>query len=304
MAGTTTDFGFYPDDLDVSAGPVSIRSLPNRKKVVGNVLGSEGIERDWIYAPRQQVRDFMSGTILERPYSARVFGLPKTHRIDHVTAGTSEQIDFHLWSLSFFTGMRLTSTEAGFLDATPLKPGKLVDFLPVGNSLARSIELAEVFWLANASKPRRSQRFAAAVHALFLGQNPTHLQFESFIYLYAALDACYALATCLHPSLKRIPHAERVSWMCGIFTIPQPSWAEPAAPTGAEIAGIRNDALHEALFMGAPLGFALHGVGTGHNLTLEMQALICRLLVALIGGQADYVQTPVTTRQRHGLKLM
>jgi len=33
------------------------------------------------------------------------------------------------------------------------------------------------------------------------------------------------------------------------------------------------------------LGFAIHGAGTNQNITLEMQALVCRLLVALLGGE-------------------
>lgn len=56
--------------------------------------------------------------------------------------------------------------------------------------------------------------------------------------------------------------------------------------------------------MGEPLGFALHGVGAGKNMTLEMKALVCRLLVALLGGdQSKYVVSPVNTRQRHGLRF-
>jgi hypothetical protein len=53
--------------------------------------------------------------------------------------------------------------------------------------------------------------------------------------------------------------------------------------------------------MDAPLGFALYGAAINQNLPLEMQALICRFLVALIGDPgADYVRSPVTTRQMHG----
>ena len=56
--------------------------------------------------------------------------------------------------------------------------------------------------------------------------------------------------------------------------------------------------------MDAPLGFAVHKEGSNQNLTLEMSALVCRLLVALIAGDgADYVQSPVNTRQIHGLDL-
>jgi hypothetical protein len=56
--------------------------------------------------------------------------------------------------------------------------------------------------------------------------------------------------------------------------------------------------------MGKPLGFALHGVGTSENLPLEMEALICRMLVALLGGPGiSYVKSPTNTRQRRGLRL-
>ena len=67
---------------------------------------------------------------------------------------------------------------------------------------------------------------------------------------------------------------------------------------------LRNDALHEALYVGEPLGFALHGAAAGENVTLEMTALVCRLLVALIGGQDScYLASAVNTRQPHGLRL-
>jgi hypothetical protein len=151
--------------------------------------------------------------------------------------------------------------------------------------------------------PRQAQRFAAAVHALYLGQSPLSLQFEKVIYLYTALDACFAIARLQHPLPKRVPHSERIEWMCTLYGVPVPDWADSSVSGSAVIAAIRNDALHEALFMGQPLGFALHGVGTGGNLPLEMQALISRLLVALVGGDAGYVHTPVTTRQSHALDL-
>ena len=110
----------------------------------------------------------------------------------------------------FFLGMRLTTTEAGFLDATPVKPGKLVDFVLVGRSIEHAVELAERFWVVNRGEPRHTLRFEAAVHALFLGQNPQSLQFERFIYLYTAIDACYKLGESLgildEQGLKRPIH--------------------------------------------------------------------------------------------------
>ena len=56
--------------------------------------------------------------------------------------------------------------------------------------------------------------------------------------------------------------------------------------------------------MEEPLGFAIHGYGTRENLTFEMRALVCRLLVALTGGKdSSYLGSPVNTRQRHPLRL-
>lgn len=301
------EFGYHPKPLNLSSGPITIAPLPNLAESVSDVEGCREVEGDWIYAPVQQVQHLGSG-VRQRPYSARVFGLPKTHVIEHTSADGNDHLDFHLWALSFFTGIRLTSTEAGFLDATPIKPEKLVDFLLIGRgSEAAAIALAEKFWVDHRAVPERSRLIAAAVHALFLSQYPQHLQFERFLLLYTAFDACFALAKSLFRPQGRVFHSDRVEWMCNQFGMPIPAWADPKAPAGAEVASVRNETIHEALFMGEPLGFALHGVGTNQNLPLEMEALVCRLLVALLcgngGKRADYVFSPVNTRQRHGLDL-
>jgi hypothetical protein len=291
------EFGYYPLELPLDVGSIEIRTLPDLDQKITALSGSDCIYNDWIYAPPEQVHDF-SGSIHTRPYAARVFGLPKTHTFQHSNADSKDHLTFQIWALSFFLGIRLTAMEAGFLDATPMLRGKLVDFLLSGRGgLGKAVEIADAFWVENRRKPECARGFAAAVHALFIGQNPRHLQFEKFIFFYTALDACYTLAALFHAPPKRLGHAKKIGWMCDLFKIKTPSWA-------AEVAVLRNATLHEALFMDHPLGFALHGVGTNQNLMLEMQALICRLLVALLGAAAsDYVRTPINTRQRHGLDL-
>lgn len=300
------EFGFYPRSLRVDAGDVSIRPLADFDETVDGVRSSDGVHEGWIYAGLRRSRDLLSGQVRAHPYSARVFGLGKTHRFEHGSATGEEHVAFHLWALSFFLGMRLTATEGGFLDATPIVPGKLVDFVLLGRSVERAIELAEAFWVKHRGEPRNAQRFAAAVHALFLGQYPQALQFEEFIYLYTALDACFRLAESLRGSPGKLSHAARIEWMCNEFGIQTPAWAQTSGTGkgGTAVSVLRNDALHEALYVGEPLGFALHGTASGANVTLEMTALVCRLLVALIDGQdSSYLASPVDTRQRHGLDL-
>ena len=298
MSKTSKAFGFYPESLRIDAGAIQIDPLPPIDEVVRGVLAGDQVEDGWIYAPPQGVRDLMSGQIRQRPYSARVFGLPQTHMIEHAGADGDEHLDFLVWALSFFVGMRLTTTEADFLDATPARRGTLVDFVMRTQDISKGMELAERFWTNNRHEPRNAQRFAAAVHALFLGQNPRALQFEEFIYLYTAVDACYKLAAELRQPTKKKLNRERIEWMCGEFGLETPDWAKQSVSGGVEVAAIRNDALHEALYVDAPLGFAVHGADSFGNLPLEMVALICRLLMALIGGNdSSYVGSAVDTRQ-------
>jgi len=297
-------FGYYPKPLDLLSGEIAIATLPHLSQTVADIESSREVDQNWIYAPPQFVQQ-LGGCMYQRPYPARIFGLPKTHVITHTSSDDANHLIFHLWALSFFTGMRLTSTDAGFIDTTPLKPGSLVDFVIPEKGLIDAIKLVEAFWVMHRSEPEKSQLFAAAVHALFLGQNPRHLQFESFLLFYTSIDACFALAKALKSHREYITHAERINWMCSLFEIPIPDWANPAPPTGAAVASLRNETVHEALFMNEPLGFAIHGSGANRNLTLEMRALICRLLVALLGGdRTDYVVSPINVRQRHRLNLV
>jgi hypothetical protein len=297
------EFGYCPEGLTLNSPLIKVRALPKLNEAVDAVSNAPEVEADWIYAGVQEVIQMGAG-IRSLPYANRVFGLPKTHTIQHTAADGPDHVNFHIWALSFFLGMRLTAAEAGFLDATPIKPRKLVDFNLGNSGLSKSLEVAEHFWQMHRANPERSKIFSAAIHALFLAQYPRALQFEQFMYLYTSLDACFALASSIHPPPSRLSHAARIAWMCNLFGMPVPEWADTTNTRHSQLSLIRNAAMHEAIFMGEPLGFALHGVGTNQNITLEMEALICRLLVALIGAEtSDYVRTTITTRQRHGLNL-
>ena len=304
MALYEREFGFYPRNLDLDIGPAKVRCLSGWKDRVEAVLSDVAVVDGWIYAPPQPTKNMLTGKVRGQPYSSRVFGLPKTHVVEYPEGTSQDHLDFLIWSLSFLVGMRLTATDAGFLDATPVKAGKLVDFVPVGEALGRGMELAERFWLCNRTTPRNAKRYQAAIHALFLGQNPRSLEFETFIYLYSALDACYALARSLCNPKANHRHDERVEWLCEEFGLVVPDWArrsKSGAHRGSEVSWIRNSTVHEALFVDAPLGFA-----TRHDhgcMMLEMSALVCRLLVALVGGVGNYVGSSLDSRQRYGLEL-
>ncbi len=302
------EFGYYPKPCDVATGRFSVQTLPNHASSVAIVTGDPNIFKDWIYPGAQEQWDFMSGNVHSMPYNARVFGLPKTHVLTLHEGRSREELDFVVWCLSFFIGMRLTTTEVGFLDATPIKPGTLVDFSLVRCTVVDVIELALHYLDSERGDPRAPRRVEAVIHALFLAQYPQSLPFEQFQYLYMALDACFKLAEVKEAKKPSVPHADRVQWMCEKFDMPVPDWVRSDKATPSSLSVVRNDTFHEALFFDGPLGFSLYGgnqpAADPGNTTLQMQLMVCRLLVAILGNPGiSYVKTPVDTYQHQALEL-
>jgi len=299
------EFGFLSSELDLSVGPISVKTLSNLDLKCSAILQSGQAHRDWVYAPRCASSD-SSGKTIELPFHSRVFGLPKTHAIEHSAADCKEHVEFLVWCLSFFTGIRLTCTEAGYVDAAPLKPHALTDFVLHPSSEADALALGEAFW-RRAPSWENAKLIVAMIHSLFVSQSPQSLQYERFFHAYAAIDAGYAY-------LKRAglvqsaTHSARIAKMCEHFKMDTPAWAIFSG-RNSPLAEIRNPTFHEALFAGEPLGFAIYAStqidsGADQNLLLEMEALICRLLVAILGKpDCEYVKSAVTTRQLHGLDL-
>lgn len=309
MSEGSAEFGFLPNPLSISVGKIHVETLDGTPEIVKSIRNSQWVHKDWYYAPPSGNHNILTGETFENPYPLRVFGLPFTHRIRHTSDDNQAHLDFLIWCIGFFEGIRLTTFEAGYLDATPIVKGKLTDFTLTGRTqLGDALELAERYWLDNCATPKRIKRMIGIIHCLFLAQNPQHMPFEKFSYLYMALDACYKATSEMYSPPKSLNHAKRIEWTCQQFGTPVPAWATAPPGKATEISGVRNDTIHEALFFDEPLGFVTYGgrfgSGSAPNTPLQMAALTCRFIVALLGmPQADYVRSPVNTRQRHGLCL-
>ncbi|MBK6727603.1 MAG: hypothetical protein IPG63_10140 [Xanthomonadales bacterium] len=295
--------------LRVSGHGLSIEPLDNFDSVVDKIQRSGAVRMDWYYGSL-----FSSSTANSPP--GRVFGLSKTHMLSIHGSADEEKLRFVVWCLSFLVGMRLTTTEAGFLDATPVKPRLLVDFFADEKNIVRGLGYALNFYdqCHNGNNPAiNAKRYEAAIHALFLAQNPGNLPFETFSYLYMALDTSFSMMS--DGQDLHIAHAERIKWMCGRSKIDTPTWAKSSAGKGksSAVSILRNSAVHEAISMGEPLGFSVLDPSTfsGSDPTkilLEMRALTCRLLVFILDKQSgssriDYVGSPVDTRSTHDLSF-
>ena len=306
------EFGYYPRVVDFDLNSVKISTLPGLNRKIRSVESNRHVDKDWLYCPRRRERRMFTGEVRTLPYSGRVFGLPSTHDLTHLKSVEAEHLNFLIQLFGFFVGMRMSNTSAGFLDLTPIKPGSLTDFLCLNKSLEKAMLLSDEFWRRYSDRPRIASTLLGAIHALFIARNRLNLDFEKFLYLCMSLDGCYllrALQMGRNPR-KLVAHSARVPHLCGEFGLQVPAWAKPISSKQSDIAMFRNETIHEALFFGKPLGFQIFGgndavAGRAHSTTLlQMEALICRFLVALIGApKAPYVTSPVNTRSKWGLDL-
>jgi len=308
-------FGYFPEPLDFTIGDLSVATLPGLDAQRADVTQSEGVEDDWCFAPLAKVHDIMTGDVRTRPASGRVFGLPKTHTLSHRASDDVEHLRFIVWMLGFIYGIRLTESEAGFLDATPIKPGKLHDVVWLGNSEPKALGIVDAYWHKHAANPRIAKGLMGIVHSLFLSETPTLLDFERFIYLYTAFDGCHAV-WCAMTRANPLAggHSKRIANLCSAFKRSIPDWADPTPNTvsgvrSGKVFGVRNDTLHDGLFFDEPWGFQIYGgiASSGdpnRNILLEMRCLVCRLVFGIVGfNDPDYILSPIDTRQQHGAKL-
>ncbi|MCU7786126.1 hypothetical protein [Lelliottia amnigena] len=296
-------FGYYPYAVDTEDQRFSVKTSPSLHQSIVDVNSHPNVVKDWIYPGAKQVH-IMANGIKSMPYNTRVFGLPKTHYLQLNGKWSSDGLNFVIWCLSFFMGIRLTTTDAGFLDAASIKPNKLVDFVMSPANTPSIINLSLDF-IEDKKNHHAIPRLPAVVHALFLSQYPHAMSFERFQYLYMAIDGCFKILWEGSPRADRQPrHSERIEWMCSELCMPVPFWS-----TGKEgIASLRNDNFHEAIFFGQPLGFSSFKGANQHDLPtdliVQMEALVCRLIVAILGVKDQtYITSAIDSREYVPLTL-
>jgi len=300
-------FGFYPYALDYSVGCIQIRTLDDFPTVVEATLSNPFIEGDWFYSPPRRTHLFGTDTIAVSPYPARIFDLPHTHALTRTAVSDPNRLRFLVWCFGFFVGMRMTDKPRGFLDATPIREGICNDIVWLGNGHVNALEIADTFFGKHLANPRVEVIARAAIHSYLSSHTPTLLDFERFIHLYTAMEACFAIQQLVYARPKQTPsHAERIAYLCEQLGIPVPGWASRSS---GYIAKQRNFTLHEGLFFEAPWGFSIFGGNENRDpqnqsLLLEMTKLVCRILLAQLGiDHPEYLTSSIADRQRHGIRI-
>ena len=302
----SVDFGFYPLRVDTHCDNFQIKTRDDFESNVTAVNSDSRIERDWIYPGPKELYIFGTGTTRLLPYPSRIFGLPKTHILTHKT-DDPVRCRFLIWCFGFFVGMRMSDQQAGFLDATPIKPGVSNDIVWIGDSLMIALGIADEFFASHAGVSKVELTIRAAMHSYLTSDVPTLLDYEKFVHLYTAIDACYAAHRLITGETKNAPsHKGRIAYLCEKLGLSMPWWADGNNPL---VTKQRNETLHEALFFGEPWGFSIWGGNyqsdpEQQSILLQIQKLTCRILIALLGIEdREYLASSVSDRQRYGVRL-
>ncbi len=306
MTAIEQKFGYYPQHIEIDCSAVTIKTLDTLEADVLRVGKSIQVYDDWMYAPPASRRDMFSGEVTKKPFPDRIFGLPKTHSIEVRGQDTSDakaHALFTVWCLSFFVGMRLTNSETGFIDTTPIKEGRLVDFDVQISDLNKILGTCNNFYFSNSSN-NSPNVLCSAIHSFFIGQNKQYMEYERFKYYYLSIDACFRVAIETSQAKPPKTHADRLEWMCSLHGISCPSWARSSGGQGSILSAIRNELFHEATWNQKPLGFRPITQHSPKNLNLELRALLGRIIVAQLGIQTKhYVSSPTDTRSRYPLDV-
>lgn len=298
------EFGFYPIRYDVDLGDFKIETLERFEQSIDAVMSDVGVHADWIYAPLREERRFGIPGTRTLPFTSRIFGLPKTHRLIH-TSDDPKRVAFLIRVFGLFVGMKQSDEDAGFLDAATLKPGTSNDVVWCGQSLDVALARANDFYTTHAAQPTTELAVRAAIHSYLLSDLPTLLDYERFLHLYTATEAA---AKAIEPLHGKAPggHGQKIAHVCQSVGVSTPWWADGS---NRLIADERNRTIHEGLFLGEPWGYmsfgGLHSTERKYqNLLLEMQKLVSRLLMGLLGvNDEGYLTSRLDDRQRHGIHL-
>jgi len=286
-------FGFLPRQLDVGGGDFDITTIADWRSLLGELEAHGHVANGWLYMPRKH----------DSPESVGRFELPPTHEILSTRYGDDTALmQFVVIVLGFLFGLRLLPDGWGHLHGVAIEPGKCNSFIPIEREIIPCLEMAAQFYTNN-QNTRNVKRMQSAISLIHWSKGQEQY-FDTFNYLYMAIDACWAICSDLHDNSiiqlhpkGRVPHARRPAIMQQVLELRLPKIFDPNETI--TVASIRNDLLHEGLVGDMPLGLSF----IEPHCDLEMREFAEKVILALMGVRAEYLATPGGHRSRHMLGL-
>lgn len=204
---------------------------------------------------------------------------------------------FMVQCLSFLYGQKLHTLPKEYIDSVHLKRDHF-GLLTSNESIEKGLIYCSELWMREATDDKTKfstllKRVFGIIHLLFMSISKTNLQFEQFIYIYIALDACFKhfcdVGFIPHKG-KGVPHKQRLKMISDIVGIKfSQSLSEQY------FYEIRNEVFHEGLYLGEPLGYRT--IGGKNNLSFAQNFLI-RVIFIVLGIKATGFLETVDTLDR------
>jgi hypothetical protein len=286
------EFGFLTRDLDIADGDFAIRTIGDWRTARADLEAGGHVVNGWFYMPRK----------LNSPEPAGRYQLPITHDLQSAKYSDPDLQRFVVIVLGFLLGLRLLPEGWGHLHGAAIEVGKCNGFNLFDREIIPCLERAAVFQIANANG-RNVKRLESAISLIHWSKGQEQ-HFDTFSYLYSAIDACWAAFANLHAGSiaqlkpkRGVSHAERPVIMQQVLRLKLPRIFDPTSAVTA--ASIRNDLIHEGMVGDMPLGLSF----IDPHCDLEMREFADKLILALLGVSAHYLDTPGGDRSRHVLGL-
>lgn len=279
-------FGWIEEPWRYSGPGFEIFPVENYDQMVAEVVHGAVISRDWIYPPAVDINPLMHSPTI-------VFLTPSTHylqidaNVDH--PGLS---DFLILVLGFFLGLKLTPAGLGHMQRMARRRGLLVDFTDSGRDLEHAMRRAMLFFSSHRNDHEVLALTEAAFHWFLSSQSYNHA-FEVFAWQYTVLDNVHRLTEILVPSYAALGggHAQRPVNLANQFRSPLPvNFVDPSRsmPNAAALARVRNELVHEARWLGQPLGFSANS--DTWELLVQLKYFNSQLLLGLLGIECGFRQ--------------
>lgn len=296
-------FGWIEEPWSYQNQQISIRPVENFPQWVGHVTYTGISSDDWIYPPIVQRMDQnVAGPTVR-------FMLPSTHYLSIDPAlDRPEMADFLILSLGFLLGLNLKPAGLGHLHRTARRMGYLVNFVPVGQDLEYAVNRVIRFFHMHEHHPDILSLATAALH-WYLTSQSYHHSFEMFTFQYSVLDCVHKLSETLHSQyrgLEQKGHSQRPVRLSSFYRIPiPPPFGDPsvATPNAIGLAATRNELVHEARWLGQPLGYTadsrswemlMHLRHFNSQLILGVLGIECEFRSHLYSGQTQGLDVTVT----------
>ncbi len=271
-AYTTSEFEIFPNS--------------DNERNVADMAAAGIASQDWIYPPIVQRADrHIAGPEI-------MFLLPSTHYIKiDPKIDRPQMADFLILVLGFLLGLKLNPAGIGHLHRTPRNIGYLVNFTPIGRDIERAMRHVIAFFTSNEHNPEALSLAGAAFH-WYLTSQSYHHAFEMFTFQYSVLDNVHKLTRLLNPAYRAAQskgHAQRPVELSKLYSIPLPSSFQDinsSSPNAKRLADVRNELIHEARWLGEPLGYAADA--DSWNMLQNLKHFNSQILLGVMGVECRF----------------